>query len=242
MISVILPVYNGSQYLCQSIESVLNQTYSDLELICVDDGSTDESDTIISAFKEIDQRVRYILHPKNLGLPAALNTGYQAAKGDLITWTSHDNWYEPLALAMMRWQLNRTGADLVYAGCNVLKGSGRSSSIIAPPHMIAEYNVVHACFLHKRSIYEKIGGYDENLFRAEDWDYWLRTYAAGFKFEPLYMTLYNYRDHPDSLTRAQRTKCIAQARKAFRKNIGKLPITPWQRIRAEGVNLFRGYF
>jgi glycosyltransferase involved in cell wall biosynthesis len=237
MISVVLPVYNGDQYLYKAINSVLTQDV-DLELIIVDDGSTDLSHNIAECFRRIDTRVRLISHEINYGLPAALNTGFNAARGSLFTWTSHDNLYMPGALRTMQDRLDITGADIVYAGC--LWFSDSRPSWVRPanhPKYMPEYNVVHACFLHRRNVYDYLGGYDEELFRAEDWEFWLRAYAAGFRFDALPEVLYYCRDHPGSLTRSTKAACIEAARRCFRKNIARLPVSPWRRLRAEAINL-----
>src|SRR5438128_1966436 len=91
LVSVILPTHNGSKYLRQSIESCLSQTYLDIELIVVDDGSMDETSAILESLT--DDRVRKIRHQTNRGLSAALNTGCAEARGEYLTWTSDDNLY-----------------------------------------------------------------------------------------------------------------------------------------------------
>ncbi len=78
-VSIILPVYNGARFLRQSVESCLRQTYRDLELVIIDDGSTDDSVKIIRDFR--DDRLLLVRHEKNRGLPAALNTGFAQSIG-----------------------------------------------------------------------------------------------------------------------------------------------------------------
>lgn len=84
MISVIVPVNNVESYLKECLSSVLDQSYKDLELICVDDGSTDSSLEIIKYFSEIDNRVILISHPKSLGVSAARNAGLNVARGEFV--------------------------------------------------------------------------------------------------------------------------------------------------------------
>ena len=89
MVSIVLPVYNGQKYLEESIKSILNQTYSDIELIIVNDASTDCSEEIILNFQKEDQRIVYIKNNQNLKLPQSLNKGFAYAKdGKLITITA----------------------------------------------------------------------------------------------------------------------------------------------------------
>lgn len=81
LVSIVLPVYNGARFLCQSVDSILSQTYTNFELIIVDDCSTDETPGIIEEYARKDRRVRTIRHSQNQYLPQALNTGFDAAKG-----------------------------------------------------------------------------------------------------------------------------------------------------------------
>ena len=97
-ISVILPSYNGERYLAQSIQSVIDQTETDWELIIVNDCSTDSTLEIATKFAKIDRRIKVISNEKNSKLPASLNEGFRRAKGKYLTWTSDDNYYKPDAL------------------------------------------------------------------------------------------------------------------------------------------------
>lgn len=90
-ISVVLPVYNGSEYLAASIQSILNQSLSDLELVIVNDGSTDNSRAIIKSFLDRDHRVKYHEHNKNRGIAAAYNTGIKASTGRYVAFQEQDD-------------------------------------------------------------------------------------------------------------------------------------------------------
>jgi glycosyltransferase involved in cell wall biosynthesis len=92
-VSVVIPAYNGAPYICKSINSVLNQTYSNFELIVVDDASTDETSILVQ--KIHDNRVRYILHEKNMGVNQARNTGVEHSTGDLIALLDQDDYFHP---------------------------------------------------------------------------------------------------------------------------------------------------
>ena len=124
LISIVLPVYNGQRYLAESIESCLKQSYSNWELILVDDGSTDRTQEIIESIH--DPRVVTVRHSTNRRLPAALNSGFRQSQGELLTWTSCDNRYEPLnALeTMMRFLQTDLECDMVYASCDFIDAIG----------------------------------------------------------------------------------------------------------------------
>ena len=93
-ISVIIPVYNTEKYLEQCLESVINQTYKDLEIICVNDASTDNSFDVINEYSKKDSRIKYINFETNKGVSAARNVGLEAATGDYICFIDSDDWIE----------------------------------------------------------------------------------------------------------------------------------------------------
>jgi len=101
-VSAVLPTRNGSRYIDRAIESVVEQTFADWELIVVDDASTDDTAAKIDAWARRDERIRSVHLEENRKLPGALNEGFRLAKGDYLTWTSDDNWYAPEAFAP-RW-------------------------------------------------------------------------------------------------------------------------------------------
>src|ERR1022692_2808232 len=99
-ISIVLPTYNGAAYIRESLDSCLNQTFQDFELIVVVDGSTDNTEAILNSYS--DPRL-HVFKQNNMGLPTALNAGFAQAHGRFFSWTSDDNIYLPEAMAVM-WQ------------------------------------------------------------------------------------------------------------------------------------------
>ena len=93
LISIIVPIYNVEKYLVKSVNSIINQTYKNLEIILVNDGSTDTCGDICEKFKNIDRRI-IVIHKKNGGLSDARNAGLQVAKGDYIGFVDSDDWIE----------------------------------------------------------------------------------------------------------------------------------------------------
>ena len=90
LISIVLPVYNGEQYIDKAVESIIGQTYKNWELILVNDCSTDHTLEILEEYAGKDVRIRIINNTHNLKLPASLNVGFENAKGRYLTWTSDD--------------------------------------------------------------------------------------------------------------------------------------------------------
>ena len=116
MISVIVPVYNVEPYLRKCLDSIINQIYRDLEIIVVDDGSTDGSGAICDEYKEKDDRIK-VFHTANRGLSAARNLGLDNATGDWIGFVDSDDWIEPDMYSALIKCAEETGADLVECGC-----------------------------------------------------------------------------------------------------------------------------
>ena len=114
MISIIVPVYNVEPYLRKCLDSILDQTYRDLEILVVDDGSTDGSGKICDDYKK-DERVR-VFHTENRGLSAARNLGLDNATGDWIGFVDSDDWIEPDMYEVMLRKAEETGADIVECG------------------------------------------------------------------------------------------------------------------------------
>lgn len=114
-ISIIIPVYNTEQYLCKCLDSVRNQTFRDIEIICVDDGSTDKSSVILEEYARKDSRIR-VLHKKNEGLVAARKSGIREAAGIYAGYVDSDDWIESDMYEYLYQTALTTGVDLVTCG------------------------------------------------------------------------------------------------------------------------------
>ncbi len=112
LISVIIPVYNVEKYLCECIDSVLNQTYQNFEIILVDDGSTDSSGKICDAYAN-NSKVK-VIHIKNSGLSVARNTGFDESRGEYVYFLDSDDYIVPEALKEMNETAQKNASDIVY--------------------------------------------------------------------------------------------------------------------------------
>jgi glycosyltransferase involved in cell wall biosynthesis len=200
-VSIILPTYNGARYLLEAIDSCLTQTYESLELIVVDDCSTDETPSILARVD--DKRVKRLRNATNQGLPRSLNIGFNASKGNYLTWTSDDNLFAPRAIEKMVSYLDEHAeVAFVYADHWNIDLAGRTIGQVCfgPPSSTGELTCLGmCCFLYRRIVYETIGDYDPSAALAEDYDYWLRV-RQHFKMRHIDEHLYHYRLHPTSLT------------------------------------------
>ncbi|HYC77798.1 MAG TPA: glycosyltransferase, partial [Planctomycetota bacterium] len=175
-VTVVLPTYDQAAFLPRSVESVLAQTYADFELVIVDDGSTDGTAAWLATVK--DPRVR-TLRQANARLPRALNAGFAAARGELLTWTSSDNVCAPTFLETLVAALDaRPDAGLAVGGFAWIDANDRVTRVtrgqdVSPAALLCR-NPGNAAFLYRRCVAEAIGAYDPDLEGAEDWDYWIR--------------------------------------------------------------------
>jgi hypothetical protein len=211
-VSIVLPTYNGGCYIDGAIESCLQQSERNWELIIVDDGSTDDTPRRIARYLG-DSRIMAVRHEINRKLPAALNTGFALSRGDYLTWSSDDNYYRPHALStMLRYLDAHPETDLVYADYTRIDQGGRPIGDIrvSPPEALLHGNCVGPCFLYRRAVYEALGGYDERLFLVEDYEYWLRV-STRFRLTPLHENLYLYRTHSKSLTSRRQERIVTLA-------------------------------
>ncbi|GAM11536.1 putative glycosyltransferase EpsE [Geobacter sp. OR-1] len=239
LVSIVLPTFNGARYLAESIESCLNQTFTDWELIIVDDASTDATPGIIARFCSLDKRISAIRHDTNLKLPAALNSGFSHATGDFLSWTSDDNRYRPEAIeAMLQVFENGCETDIVYADYSVIDSSGTViDQVTAPdPVYLMRENVVGPVFLYRRSVHEGIGGYDTSLFLVEDYDFWLRA-AASFRMCSIHRDLYLYRRHESSLSSLHFPRMIENREATLKNNLSRLTWLPQAAMVAGWVNI-----
>lgn len=201
LISIILPVFNGENFLQKSIESCLNQTYQNLELIIVNDASTDNSLRIALNFAKKDERVCIHSNASNQKLPASLNIGHRMAQGKLMTWTSHDNFFNPSAIEKMVKAIEETEADVVYSDYSIVEenDSYRRKVILSAYSNILLENIIGASFLYKKEVFLRNNGYNEKLDTVEDYDFWLRCLVHS-RFHHIPENLYYYRSHKNSLS------------------------------------------
>ena len=199
-VSIVLPTYNGAKYIKQSIDSCLSQTHSNIELVIVDDGSTDGTPQMVASYS--DPRIRYIRHNSNEGLPRALNTGFANTEGEYLSWTSDDNAYLPNAIEeMVSFLLRNKDADVVYADYWIYNLETKKKQLVKRSDVfkLEKGNPLGACFLYSRLVYEYAGPFDSGHSLVEDYEYSIRI-AKKFRAVHCPKPLLLYGEHLRSLT------------------------------------------
>jgi hypothetical protein len=221
-VSIVIPVYNGSDYLGEAIDSALAQTYPDVEVLVVNDGSDDGGRTEGIALSYGD-RIRYF-RKENGGVAAALNFGIREMRGEYFSWLSHDDVYLPRKVERQVAVLEKCGTDAVlYSDYEVIDASSRhvevfrAGRISAPQFrmlLITDIPVNGCTVLVPRRCFEQSGLFDERLKAAQDYDLWFRM-ARRYPFVHVPEVLLRSRRHAGQGTRRMTSTCLAEGNANF---------------------------
>lgn len=198
MISVIIPCYNQSSFLPETLNSVLNQTYGNWECIIVNDGSPDDTEKIAKEWCAKDIRFKYC-SKENGGLPSARNAGILISRGKYILPLDSDDKIHPAYLEKINKAfVENSKFDLVTSRIQFF---GTKNTEYVLPIYSYQKLLVQNCFPHcsafKKVDWERIGGYDEQIKSFEDWDFWIRLLNNSSKVYKIPELLFIYRKHND---------------------------------------------
>lgn len=210
LVSILIPAFNRADYLPETIASALAQSYRDIELVVVDDGSTDPTRAVVHSFS--DARVRY-LYQENRGVSAALNTAWRAASGEFLAFLGSDDLMLSRQVeTLMKILEADPSLGLAYARAQAMNAQGDPLPQIlgsslkfrnnALQSMLYGDSVCGIACLTRRAHVERVGGFDESLIANEDWDMWIRL-AEQVRFAYRDEILARYRMHSSSLTGAR---------------------------------------
>jgi len=197
-VSVIIPTYNCSGFLAESIRSVLAQTFGSLEVVVVDDGSTDDTAEVVAGF---ESRVRYV-HQNNSGTAAARNTGIRNARADVIAFLDHDDLWLPGKLEQQMPVLTSdTAIGMVFCGRQFFNTyTGEITSIhpaeaeLGVHDFLAHDTIALQSAIVPRSVFERVGLFDETLLGTDDWEMCIRI-AERYRVVGVPDVLVNIRGH-----------------------------------------------
>lgn len=208
LVSVIIPVFNAGRYIDECMQSVLSQTYSNIEVILCDDCSTDESYRKLLSYKN-DKRVKVLKNEKNLHQARTRNKCIEQAKGEFVLLQDADDVSKPNRIERLMESLE-DGVDFVGSNCYCFDDQGNIHEILTKKEMYPVRKsllwgipYVHASLLIRKSCLQKIGGYrfTKHTKRGEDYDMVMRLYAAGFRGKNIDDELYGYRVDKETINR-----------------------------------------
>ena len=233
-----MPAYEAESSVGAAAESVLWQTYPDLELVVVDDGSTDRTAAIVAAHGD---RIR-LVQQENGGVAAARNRGIAEATGELIAFCDADDLLFPRHLEELVATYDRAGGGIATANSywlfpggihpSKVRYKGRFPAPDTQREAILGQNFVSTLSLFPRRLVEEIGPFDEQLLRAEDWDFWLRAVFAGVRVSLQRQPLALYRWGTTGLS-SDRDAMDAAVRAVYEKTAARDDLTAPERAAVE---------
>lgn len=231
LVSIIIPVYNGADYLESAINSALRQTYKNIEIIVVNDGSNDNGETESIALS-FGPSIRYF-KKQNGGVSSALNLGLRNMQGDYFSWLSHDDMYEPTKIEKEVHLLQQYGekVPMLVVGCKTsfVDSEGRriqkkswplnkvKVETLYPPqdalYLVIRHNLSGCSLLIPKKAFEQAGCFDEGLRYSQDFHQWVRIFISGYSYVTSDEALSITRIHPNQLSNTGRLLYEADAEK-----------------------------
>ena len=197
LVSVIVPLYNASAYIVEALDSVLASTYRPLEVVVVDDGSTDDSLRIAQTFAQEHPEVR-VLHQANAGVSAARNYAIREAKGEYILPLDAD---DKISSTYIEHAVAAMHGDIRVVGCRAQFFGAKNGEWHLPeysPALLARKNMIHICSLFRKADWQRVGGFCEEEIYREDWSFWISMMELGGTYLRLDEVGLYYRVLPES--------------------------------------------
>ena len=218
LVSVVIPVFNGERFLREAIQSVLAQQYSPIEIIVVDDGSTDNTATVA---RSLPETVRY-LHQTNQGPAAARNRGIEQAQGSLIAFADADDLWPPAKLEQqLPYLIKDPKIDIVLGRIQqvllseTVDGPTRAQQFAEPA-----FSVNLGSAVIRKSVFERVGLFDETMRYSEDVDWFMRAREGGAAIGTIDAVTLFYRQHEQNMTRGKSTSEL-NVLKALKKSLDR---------------------
>lgn len=200
LISVIMPAFNAQAFAKQAIESILNQTLKDFELIIINDASTDDTYKIIKRYEAKDKRIRVVNNKENLQVAGCLNIGAKLARADLIARMDADDFSYPERLKL-QYKLLKNNPKIAIVGADMIIVDEKGKPLFKREYpqedqelkkvMFRYSPFAHPVVTMRRSVFEKFGGYNTKMVPCEDIDLWFKI-GSKYKFANIRRTLLKY--------------------------------------------------
>ena len=238
-VSIVIPVYNGSNYLREAIESALDQTYKNIEVIVVNDGSNDSGQTEAIA-KSYGNRIRYF-YKENGGVASALNYAIHKMTGDYFSWLSHDDVYFPDKIEKQINYLKNEKEDIiVYSNFELIDSNSKTicihKTVYTDPqyflfYLIGYYPISGCTAIVPKKCFDDIGDFNQNLRTTQDYEMWFRM-ALKYKFKHIPDVLVKSRVHPEQGTVIMRNYVLDEGNKLYiwcLNNLLRSKIVPFEK-------------
>ena len=235
-VSIVLPTYNRAYCLRRAIDSVLNQTFRDFELIVIDDGSTDETKELIESYD--DPRIVFLHNLENRGASACLNDGIRVARAPLIAIQDSDDEWLPKKLEKQVATMRAAPEDVGVVYCDRWRIEGAAKVWSRAPHFTPDdgliygaalsgsvYNIANQCLLIRRYCFENVGYFDENIRRHLDLELLIRI-SSKYLFLHIPEALVNYYITNDSISKKGEEISINTWEIIVEKHLGRLKDYP----------------
>jgi glycosyltransferase involved in cell wall biosynthesis len=196
-VSIVIPLYNQQEFVAQTIQSALSQSYGNFEVIVVNDGSTDGSLAVAECYSP---SIR-LINQKNTGLNASRNAGARFSTGDLLLPLDADDWLSPTYLERTI-PLMTEGVGVVSTDMDMFGTINQSQAIGQPTLEIQKWaNTMPYCSLIRRTAFDEAGGYSArpDIWAYGDWNLWISILKRGWRVAPLAEPLFHYRVRPISM-------------------------------------------
>jgi glycosyltransferase involved in cell wall biosynthesis len=230
-VSVIMPAFNAGAFIHVAITSVLRQTLADLELLVVDDGSSDDTVAVVNRLAAADRRVRVLTQP-NAGPSAARNTGFTAATGRYFAFLDSDDEWDTTFLAEHVAMLDARPDIDVLVGNALERGGGRDGQPVRPrrghgqpiplTEILGDESSLFIMSVFRREVVDAVGGFDPTLWTNEEYEMWIRAALAGFMFARNPKPLGRYTCRPGSLSSSE-VRMLTGILRVFAKTRPSLP-------------------
>lgn len=215
-VSVVTPSYDSASFIEETIMSIKNQTYSNIEHIIMDGGSTDGTLDIIKKY-EGTYNMRWISQPDK-GQSDAINKGWQSSGGEILSWLNSDDTYLPQAVeTAVKFLNDYPDVSVVYGDCNMINEQGEIIGRF-PAHefdleemLCRELMIAQPAAFFRREILDKVGFLDIDLYYAMDFDLWVRIAISGLKLKYIPQLLASFRVYPETKTSSGGSKAALEA-------------------------------
>ncbi|MFN5324372.1 MAG: glycosyltransferase family 2 protein [Bacteroidota bacterium] len=249
LVTVLMPCYNASRFLADAFDSILNQSYTNLEILAIDDGSTDGTANIISHYASLDSRIKPHFNEMNMGLIKTLNKGCQLANGKYIARMDSDDISMPNRVELLVQELERDlEVDLVSAGCFTLSESGHRLERVFPKACTSKAlkfvsffctPVLHPCVVFRTSLVRD-EPFDEEYLHSEDYEIFSRLLLKGKRFRNLEEPLYLLRNNSQSVSHRYESIQISTHNRISFRNINEYFLKQYdyfvQRVMTNRIN------